>query len=105
MELRNCPFCGGQARVCADGQDLVVRCHQCGGQGGEFAFESFAVEAWNARKALTPAPANAPADAKARSDGNCPTCAAEGKPHFGWCGWKYQDSSAEEERDGEGDAK
>jgi hypothetical protein len=26
------------------------------------------------------------------ADGDCPTCAAEGKPHFGWCSWKYLDN-------------
>lgn len=27
-----------------------------------------------------------------KTKGDCPTCAAHGKPHFGWCSWKYLDN-------------
>lgn len=30
------------------------------------------------------------------AEGDCETCAFHGKPHFGWCSWKYLDNEPEE---------
>ena len=52
--LKQCPFCGGNARhwMKIHGNELmthVVVCNRCGASSGERKYESSAVKAWNRR--------------------------------------------------------
>lgn len=52
-------------------------------------------EEWDGMVVRFPPVALRPADAEGPK-GDCPTCAEHGKPHFGYCCWKYPERSAEE---------
>ena len=55
IELKPCPFCGGEAILFADtfddGKIFVVNAHcdSCGATGNDFHDEKQAIEAWNRR--------------------------------------------------------
>lgn len=56
QELRECPFCGGEARtieVARYGSRWGVRCPICGGRMCFYPTESEAIEAWNTRQERT----------------------------------------------------
>ncbi|MBR2208098.1 MAG: Lar family restriction alleviation protein [Synergistaceae bacterium] len=56
-ELKPCPFCGGEAEVCADeNEEYFVSCTKCTAlfgyctdTWGEYETEAAAIEAWNRR--------------------------------------------------------
>lgn len=52
-ELKPCPFCGGEARLChPKGYGITlgsVKCNSCGGSTESFTDDDSAIEAWNTR--------------------------------------------------------
>jgi Lar family restriction alleviation protein len=49
MELKRCPFCGGNADVYEAGQLRWVHCHGCGAESDECTSDDAAIAAWNRR--------------------------------------------------------
>lgn len=49
MELKPCPFCGGEASPTVYKNEAVVECIDCDARTGIFDTEEEAVEAWNRR--------------------------------------------------------
>lgn len=52
VELKPCPFCGGEPELIDRGDFYWVYCESCDALGGKHRDESKAVEAWNQRAAL-----------------------------------------------------
>lgn len=59
IELKPCPFCGGEAEtICIDsgsvcGDEWRVQCHDCGSKSGTYGYIEHAIEAWNTRDEMT----------------------------------------------------
>ena len=59
MELKNCPFCGGDGSITVSSKDKIIfgHCYDCGARSQPFRYEGFptdckfdkALEAWNRR--------------------------------------------------------
>lgn len=58
-DLKNCHFCGGEARFSRDGYslDLRVRCDECGARTEDFETDKEAIAAWNRRSPPAAVPA------------------------------------------------
>lgn len=73
MELKPCPFCGGEAieRRAASYPVFWVKCEACEAEGPTKALEKDAVEAWNRRavKDLGWFDGNEPRDGTGKEDG------------------------------------
>lgn len=56
MQLKPCPFCGGEARMLSgDGYWCQIGCIACGGRAEEFPQNwDKAIEAWNRRADINP---------------------------------------------------
>lgn len=61
-ELKSCPFCGGEAKICYSGTAISIQCEQCSAVMGRenkticftrgmlsFGNEKEAINAWNTR--------------------------------------------------------
>lgn len=54
IELKPCPFCGGEARVLKDGLPyVVIECERCFGRTNCNVTEKEAIAAWNTRHEQT----------------------------------------------------
>lgn len=49
VRLSNCPFCGGEPRLCVHGQMAWVECVKCSARGPLHHREAGAAEKWNER--------------------------------------------------------
>lgn len=51
IELKPCPFCGGEAEITKWYEGYFVECREqhCGGTIGAYKTEAEAIEAWNTR--------------------------------------------------------
>ncbi len=50
IELKPCPFCGGEAILAeTTGDEVLVECCNCYAHTGIYAYEQEAIEAWNSR--------------------------------------------------------
>lgn len=49
-KLKKCPFCGGQATLVENFDDVWVRCENCGAITDFFRTAKEAVTAWNTRQ-------------------------------------------------------
>ena len=52
IKLRPCPFCGGRAKMTAEGGDRWVLCTKCNSSSGVFESERDAARAWNDRSEI-----------------------------------------------------
>ena len=54
MNLKSCPFCGGEAEIIDDAMGTVSRCQCCGAENGNGVYgkegHKLAVKDWNKRK-------------------------------------------------------
>lgn len=53
-DLLSCPFCGQEAELAEDDNDVYVCCHDCGAMGEQYFWKSTnakerAVKSWNTR--------------------------------------------------------
>ena len=53
IELKPCPFCGGEAEIIDDAMGTISRCRSCGAENGNGVYgdvgHKLAVKDWNAR--------------------------------------------------------
>lgn len=49
VELKRCPFCGGEADIYSVGEDCHVMCDTCRCRTPSFLEDKYAIEAWNRR--------------------------------------------------------
>ena len=50
IELKPCPFCGGEAKMIKiGGATYFIQCNECHSTSGAFSTSEEAVEAWNKR--------------------------------------------------------